>query len=392
MSLSPDQLAARGEGISASEVAALVGCNPYESPIDVYLRKTGQVPPRNDNQRTKWGHKLEPIIIADYEEMHGVRVDKPGTLRRRTEAWWYATPDGLVYSLGATRPDRGLEVKVHDRDALLFGGLEYGNPGTDQVPAHELIQCQWGIGATGLDRWDLIAFLGGAPAEYAIDRDDELIEMLREASYRFLVDHVQAEVPPPPDGSTGWEEWLKRRWKANTTDMLSIDDNPEALELVHHLQLARVSKLEATDIEEKLIQHVKLIIEGRAGITWKNPNRKKPDAITWKFSNPSHETNWEIVAADMRQMASLLASGCSSVFERALICLRSLGTNSLGASTRATITAAELAELLEVTQRALTEIAKPAAIVAARTKEIPGQRPFNVPRHAEWKGSKPEET
>jgi hypothetical protein len=93
------------------------------------------------NDRTKWGNTLEPVIRSDYAERRGLRVEVPGTLDHPTVTWAKATPDGICYVPGNAVPVRGLEIKTHSFRAAHW----YGEPGTDAVPAHELIQCQWNM-------------------------------------------------------------------------------------------------------------------------------------------------------------------------------------------------------------------------------------------------------
>ena len=39
----------RKGGIGSSEVATIVGLNPYETPYQLWLRKTGQIPAKEEN-------------------------------------------------------------------------------------------------------------------------------------------------------------------------------------------------------------------------------------------------------------------------------------------------------------------------------------------------------
>lgn len=381
MSLSPDQLAQRLEGIAATDVAALVGCNPYQTPLDVYLRKIGAAPPFLGNLRTRWGEILEGPLRDDYAERHNVHIETRGTFVHPKYGWWFATPDGLVYPHGAREPTHGLELKVHGRDAVFFGQLEYGSPGTDEVPPHELIQCMWGMGCTGLPFWRLVAFLDGAPNEYTIWRDDELIGMLREQAERFLVDHVRRREPPPPDGSKAWDDFLKSRWKKNGDGLLKIDNDPEKLQKICAL---RDMLGEAADLQtrtEKVIQELKNEIADQAGFTWREPGRKPWSKLTWKRNKDGERQNLKATVEKMRTTAALFASGHGPSLERAAKLLQ-----ERAAGERAEIDDRALADLILDTQRVLTEIAKTQTVMTP----VPGARPFNVPRW--WANARQTET
>lgn len=369
MSLSPEQISQRLQGMAATDIAAIVGCHPYRGPLDVYLEKRGEAPPYVGNTRSRWGDILEAPIRNDYEDRHNVRVEVHGTLVHPKHPWWMATPDGLVYRHGASMPDRGLEIKVHGRDAVFFGGLEYGAPGSDEVPPHELIQCEWGMGCTGLDRWDLIAFLDGAPAEYIIDRDDDLIGMLAERGEKFLVDHIQKGEPPAPDGSKAWENWLKARWKKNNDDFIQADDEPEILQLIYELRDARASEADAEALVGRLTQALKNRIGENSGYIWREPGRKTPSKVSWRRSKDGEKDDWRSSFEQIRGDAALLASALTGVPQ---MC-ESLRGDGLGD------TADLLAKLYETLEGFAK--AKPAR------KTVPGARPFNVPRH--WKTATP---
>ncbi len=330
--LTPQQIEMRRGGITATDVAAIVGCHPYRTKLDVWLDKTGNAPPfAGDETRSRWGDILEGPIRTDYEERHRVRVEIPGTLRHRSRRWAMATPDGIVYHSGSSTPDRGLEIKVHGRDAVFFGGLEYGAPGSDEVPAHELIQCMWNIDVAELGRWDEVAFLDGAPIEFNIDRDDELIGMLVEQSERFLVDHIKTNTPPPPDGSRAWDEWLKRRWAKNTDELVSIDGDEGMEALIADLRAARERAVDLELATDTLVQQAKKAIGDRAGLTWREPGRKALAKLTWKRSKDGHRDDRTATIAAMRLAASLGATpdpelDVSGNFARAIEALTTIAT------------------------------------------------------------------
>lgn len=377
--LSPDQLQQRLLGITATDIGAIVGVNPWKRPIDVFAEKKG----RNTfagNTATKWGNLLEPVIRDDYEEVHGVRVEVPGTLIHPKHRWWMATPDGLVYQRGEIEPDRGLEIKVHGRDAAAV--LQYGPPGTDEVPAHELLQCMWGMGATGLRRWDEVVFIGGAPVEYIIDRDDELIDELRERAHRFRVDHLDANIPPEVDGSDSWDAYLRARWTKNTEAMQPIDSDERAMDMIRELRAAREA-VTVSEAREKLIeQRLKELIGDRAGLSWTEviDGKKRDRKVTWKFNRPSVATDWRGVADDIRQVAALLMSAKGDEFDRAIKIISSAPEGSTISDGPDKMITGAVVDLLKLARETLTNIATSVAPVQARTTEVPGPRVFLAPR------------
>ncbi len=224
MTLSIDQQAIRRTCVTASEVAAIVGLHPYRAPIDAWAWLVHGITPI-DNDYMRWGRMLEPIIRDDYAERHGMRVEVPGTLLAPDDDRHGATPDGLAYRWGQADPDEGIEIKVHES----YARPAYGQPGTDDVPAHELIQCIWNQRVTGIDRWRLIVSLGGPPVEYIIDRDRDLEAELADVVNEFWQSYVETRNAPPPDGSDGYTAWLKRLRPADERKVLPLDDVREEI-------------------------------------------------------------------------------------------------------------------------------------------------------------------
>jgi putative phage-type endonuclease len=381
MSLSPEQLETRRLGITATDVSAVLGVNPYRAPIDVYRDKVeGRPDVFEESVSSQWGQLLEPLIRTDYERRHGVRVEVPGTLRAPGEEWIIATPDGLVYQGDDHEPDRGIEIKVHGRAAIVFGRLRYGEPGTDDVPLHELCQCAWGMAATGLRRWDLIPFLDGAPSEYIIDRDDELIGSMVEASRRFMHDYVIKRTPPPVDGSDSWDLYLKGMWSKNSLDLVDVTENGAIRNDIDSLRVLKEQHAVIENRIDTIVQRLKLEIKDAAGLKWR-PDIGKEQAVTWKRNKESTVTDWLGVLGEFRASAALVASGKALELDAIEAVLRRLGGGFAGSSTFSGIA---LAETFTLVKQTLMDISRASCEPRHQVKKV-GNRPFLVPRS--WKQS-----
>lgn len=383
MSLSPDQLETRRLGITATDISAVLGVNPWRSPLDVWRDKTEpSAEPRPDTERSVWGQRLEPLIRSDYELRHGCRVEVPGTLRKPHEEWAIATPDGLCYFSDAYEPERGLEIKVHGRDAVRFGRLHYGEPGTDDIPMHELCQDAWGMHITGLRRWDHVVFLDGAPIEFIVDRDDELIEMMRDAATRFMRDHIEAKVPPSPDGSDSWDRYLRKIWDHKTDELVDISSNMAACTDVERLREARAQAAELEKEIEAIVQRLKNIIGNNAGLLLPIRGPGGRERITWKRNKPSVVTDLVAIVADVRLQAAAFASGRSEELDAIEHALLKYGGGHVGTSTFSGIA---LKKAFTEMRQTLIDIAKLSCEKQHQATEI-GARPFRVP--ASWGKSK----
>lgn len=391
--LSPEQLAQRLEGITATDISAIVGVHPYRSAVDVWQEKRGLAPPFEGNERTKWGNLLEPVIRSDYEERHGVRVEVHGTIAHPHMPWMMATPDGLVYRGHESEPSGGLEIKCH----TVYLSHLYGDPGTDEVPPYELCQCAWSLGVTGLKRWDLVPFVDGMTSDYVIDRDDELISTLIERAERFRIDNVLAGNPPPPDGSESYSKWLAATHKADNAEaaLIPIADNLEMLKIVSRLRELRDEIAELEGEEGIHVQSIKAVIGNHAGIEFpsgkaaptkgKNKGIAPMDKITWKRAADSVHRDFSATFELVRSRAAMLSSAKEADVQRAIVALDKIAEATFENS-RATITALEVRKLLADAYDLLRMIAAAEAISSTR----PGSRRFVVPKS--WKAKAEQET
>lgn len=207
-------LATRRAGLGGSEVSTLVGLTRYESPYELWLDKTGQVPLVDEmpSEAAEMGTLLEPVVRARFASVHGLTVDLAGTYRSVQWPWMLANPDGLC-SDGA-----GYEGKTCNQ----WVGHEWRD---GQTADHAELQAQWGMAVTGLPAWHVAVLIGGQHNEYRlIERDDELISVLVDVSRRFWQAHVVAGEPPEWDGSDAAVRYLTDRYPiADVATIADID-------------------------------------------------------------------------------------------------------------------------------------------------------------------------
>jgi putative phage-type endonuclease len=294
MSLTPAQVAERRSAMTATDLAALSGQHPHRSPVNVWEEKVGLAPPFAGNDRTKWGELLEPVVRSDYADRIGAHIEVHGTLTHPKVPRHKATPDGLVYVGAAPDPDRGLEVKCH----TVHERWRYGEPGTDEVPVYEFYQCAWNMYVAGLPRWDLVLFSDNQPTDYVIMRDLELEAGMVEMADRFWQDHVVTKIPPQPDGSDAFGDYVARLFKKHRVDMVDADQ-----ETVERLRAARAALNAAITEWKGAAQATKLLIGEHAGMEWREGSEAR--AITWKLAQAGRATAWKDAAEWLQKTAQL---------------------------------------------------------------------------------------
>lgn len=200
-----DWLEVRKNGIGGSDAAAAVGLNPYMSPLELWLIKTGRDAnlPRPDPQDTSepvyWGTLLEPIVAASYTKQTGNKVRRVNAvLQHPTIPFMLANVDREVVGC---RDVQLLECKT----AGEFGARLW----RDGVPEYVQLQVQHQLAVTGRQAADVAVLICGQRLEvHHVVRDDSLIARLIEleaAFWRF----VETDTSPPADGSDSADRALR---------------------------------------------------------------------------------------------------------------------------------------------------------------------------------------
>ena len=263
--------------------------------IDVYARKVGEAPDFEDNDLTEFGHRIEDVIGDGYVARHqGVRIYKPGTLRHPRFDWALATPDRVVAPPGVGRPAREAWLDLLEIKTVFFSGGEYGESGTGEIPEKHLVQVAWQLAVADMPHATLVALVNGSYREYPVKRDLELEGLLLQAVEKFWVDHVQARVPPPIDGTDVYEAYLRRRHPKDVVPPLPA--TPEALEVVARLREARGAVAAAEKFEAEAKQQLLAIVGDAAGIE---------GLCTYKANKSSEKTDWEEACRELAAVSGL---------------------------------------------------------------------------------------
>jgi putative phage-type endonuclease len=162
--------------LGGSEIAAVLGLSPYESPLSLWLRKMGLAGPQQKRAEMEWGNRLEPVVADKFFEADGRwpwGIGTPATYTHPERDWQAASPDRFVsYSTPAAGyADSILEVKTAPY------GDGWGIPGTDQIPVYYRCQVLWYLSTLGLTHAHIAVLIGGYDyREYFLELDQQALE------------------------------------------------------------------------------------------------------------------------------------------------------------------------------------------------------------------------
>lgn len=213
MSLTPDQLAMRMQGVGASEVGSIVGVNDFATIHDVWLTKLG-LAEFVENDATRMGHYFEPVIARMYADKYGSVIAKCEWTCVGSEPWMLATPDYVDFTMGCL-----VEVKH-----VGFRQMHKWGPEEDGVPYSYLVQCQWQMHVTGARNVIVVAVLGGVEfRKYVVSYDPALAKALEDAARAFWFGNVLPRVSPAVDGSEGAKRMLMALYPKSQKKVMRAD-------------------------------------------------------------------------------------------------------------------------------------------------------------------------
>jgi putative phage-type endonuclease len=287
-------LSSRQGGIGGTDAAAILGISPWKRPIQIYEGKINPgAQPELDKELLWWGSALEPIVRGRYAERFGVDITAPAALasifpnskpwRDSTlvigrESWMLGAPDGWIASVNS-----GLEVKCSSRRSD-----EWGIEGSDEVPAHYLVQVAWYQAVCEAQGWNFaVLFSGNTLEQFRIRRDMDLERDMIEVCRSFWFDNVLKHVEPDIDESESYGRYLARKFSLNTGAIIK-DPGPEIIDWTVKMKDAEDAEKQAAADKQLANNHLRALIgDAQKAITpmgsvgWVRP---KEDGVTtdWK--------------------------------------------------------------------------------------------------------------
>ena len=189
----------RGQGIGGSELAAILGLDPYKTPLDVWLDKTGRAVKFEGNEATFRGNALEDAIGLYMERELGSDWERMPTqqLIHPKHPICRGNPDRIFRHV-LTGEMIGGELKSTIEKVTEDDLIDPENP--KKLPW--LFQCQWYMGLTGLNRWEL-GWMGAYfnYTQITVNYNESLFAALIEFAEDWWRRHIVADVAPDPTNS-----------------------------------------------------------------------------------------------------------------------------------------------------------------------------------------------
>lgn len=184
----------RESGIGSSEVATIVGLNPWETPYQLWRRKIGLDAPKQENFAMKAGHYLEDAVSRMWNDATGREIIKRSAIdwiiRDNDRTYLQVSPD-RTYWLGESRSPEAkgiLEIKTTRMKV---------DP--EDLPKYWFAQVQYQLGVAGYAQGSLAWLSAGQGFDFGY-QDLKLVpdffDWLIDNVSRFWTDNIVGKQEP----------------------------------------------------------------------------------------------------------------------------------------------------------------------------------------------------
>ena len=279
--------------IGGSEVAAVLGLSQYSTPLQVWMKKKGLLPPEEENPIMAFGHYFEPVMAAHFENITGLKtrkLSKPFVHKKHD--FLRANIDRQVLASRSFGLDSTAVLELKTTTSQRMRALD------GQPPEEWLYQIQHYLALTGYE----VAFLQIYERDTChfhepmlVTRDEDLIidieSKLVEWWQTYMLDESEDGEGRRPEPING-EDALILYPESDSGKVLEI--SPKAYGLYTELQEVRSKKSDHMEQEEflktKLKDHLgtaeRLVLAGKNLVSWKSQTTNRFDVSAFRREHP----------------------------------------------------------------------------------------------------------
>lgn len=300
----------RMNGIGASEVASVMGLNPYKSSIELFYEKIGQKPiSREENAAMFWGTELESVIAEKWQYYDPNEPGQEAMIRNFRAAMVVRKCERVNrYISNPAFPHLfvSLDRRIHKQSEIGEGALEVktisgfsANQWESGIPPMYIVQLQTQLMACDFNYGELVILKDGRHFEvYPFEKNETIQTAIAERTKTFwdlvlearnyarlkiedsngMADHYQGMIDalaPEPDGSASYENYLKEKYKEGGSGFMKGEtvhyDIAKQYQSTHeHINQLEIAKTECANKIKAVMGDYDILDFGPLGkVTWK---------------------------------------------------------------------------------------------------------------------------
>jgi putative phage-type endonuclease len=237
--------ALRAQDLTSTDIAALFGLSPYATAIDVWHNKRdGVTESIADNERMKWGRRLESVVahgIAEDQGWFAQAFDEYGRLPE------HRIGSSFDFRCGPNFGECDAILEIKTVDALAYRQGWTVEDDFIEAPAHIELQLQHQLLVSGLRVGYIGALIGGNRVELLRREADDAVHaaILRRA--RDFWRSIDTGTPPPVVTADDARAYIRRQDHAEPGKLLDARGDAELQALLSQYQEAKRTQKQAED-------------------------------------------------------------------------------------------------------------------------------------------------
>lgn len=284
----------RESGIGSSEVGTILGLNPYETPYQLWRRKVGIDPPKEQNFAMKAGHYLENAVSLFYRDETGKEIIKASAgdwiIKSNECPWMQVSPDRTFWIPGMPKRKENKGILECKTTQMEVNG--------DNVPQYWFAQLQYQLGVAEYSQGALAWLTMGREfgyRDFVFDR--EFFDFMAEEVTRFWVDNVKGGREPL---LSNVDDVLLRNPRHVVGKAVEADKK-----LLDSCRILKELKEELADLntrKEEIEAMIKMAMGDAEALLTPSDGKSKPQILaTWKAAKGSQKFDEKRFAREQPQ-------------------------------------------------------------------------------------------
>ena len=276
-------------GIGSSEVGTILGVNPWETPYQLWRRKTGLDAPKEENDAMRWGHYLEDAIARAFEDTTGktiikasagdwIAVDKERDFLR-------VSPD-RTYWLGDKRGPNDKGIVECKSTRLKF----------DEVPEYWFTQLMYQLGVMGYQE-GYLAWVQRDTLDFGtmhVQFDKDFYQFMTDRLTEFWQVNIQQGVEPD---IVTVDDMLLKYTRSNPGKTIEVTD--DIMADINELKIIKPQLDELTKTKKEIEDRIKFAMADAETLCLPGTLESNPKAVaTWKSAKDSTKFDQDAFKAD----------------------------------------------------------------------------------------------
>jgi|HubBroStandDraft_2_1064218.scaffolds.fasta_scaffold98447_2 putative phage-type endonuclease len=254
--ITDEQRKLRKNGLGATDCSIVMGMNPYTTPYELWMIKTGRMEENTilTEERLRLRNAHEETIAQEYAFRNNVKLRRANnTIFHKQLPFMFCHLDRVV---------TGQKKIVECKTASGFMRSAWGQHKSDDAPLHYMLQVQHQIACSEYDDADIASLIDVDDyREFPQGKNEKVIAKIEDACEKFWVENVLKDIPPPP--TTRGD--LKLMYPFNDGNF--IEATPEILNIIDAIHTVKEEIKHSETEKEKLEKQIVQFIAANNGIS-----------------------------------------------------------------------------------------------------------------------------